>query len=70
MRGFSSTRLPDTRLFLAVSIPIAMDMAANFIHLWSTPNELRFSFGLLLGLILPFYFVTGIAELAMGNHKT
>lgn len=68
-RGFSSTELPNTRLFLAVSTPIVMDTAANFLHLWSTSNELRFSFGILWGLILPYYFIAGIAELAMQYHK-
>jgi uncharacterized membrane protein len=68
-RGFSSVRLPAQRLFLAVSAPIALDTAANVLRFWDTPNGVRFATGFLWGLILPFYFLTGISELAMRGRK-
>ena len=69
-RGFSAVRLPKTSLFMAVSAPIVLDTAANVLLLWNTPNLVRFSLGFLWGLILPYYFLTGLGELALrGGNK-
>ena len=68
-RGFSSVRPPNTRLFFACSVPIVLDTAANYVHLWSTSNALRFAFGFLWGLILPFYFLTGIGDLVLRKKR-
>jgi uncharacterized membrane protein len=57
-------RLPQLRTFLVMSAPIAADTAANFLRLWSSSNVLRLATGLLWGLLLPFYFIAGFAELA------
>jgi uncharacterized membrane protein len=64
-RGFSALRLPKTPAFLAVSFPIVFDTAANILHIWKTPNVLRLATGILWGLILPFYFITGVAEISL-----
>jgi uncharacterized membrane protein len=58
-------RLPQLRTFLVISAPIAADTAANFLRLWSSSNVLRLATGLLWGLLLPFYFIAGFAELAI-----
>ncbi|MDP2916017.1 MAG: DUF2085 domain-containing protein [Candidatus Aminicenantes bacterium] len=68
-RDFAGGRLPKTSLFLTVSAPIVLDAAANVLRLWDTPNLLRFFFGFLWGLILPFYFLTGLGELALQVRK-
>jgi len=68
-RKFSAVRLPSLPLFLAVSTPIVFDTAANVLGLWETSNVVRSATGFLWGLILPFYFLTGIAELAMRAGK-
>jgi uncharacterized membrane protein len=65
IRGFSRLRLPDTRLFLALSVPIAADAAGHVLRLWSLGNAPRFLTGLAWGTILPFYFMTGIGELVL-----
>jgi uncharacterized membrane protein len=70
IRGFSRLRLPDTRLFLALTAPIAVDAAANLLRIWSLDNFLRFLTGLAWGTILPFYFMTGIGELVNSEGKT
>ena len=61
----SRVRLPKLRTFLVTSAPIAADTAANFLRLWSTTNVLRMATGFLWGLLLPFYFIAGFAELAI-----
>ena len=68
-RGFSGVRLPRIFFFLAVSTPIVLDTAANVLGLWATPNLVRFFLGFLWGLILPFYFLTGLGELALQVRK-
>lgn len=62
VRGFKSVSLPRIKLFITLSIPVAIDTAGNFFFIWSTPGWLRFVFGWIWGLILPFYFVTGIVD--------
>jgi uncharacterized membrane protein len=66
-RGFRRLRLPPTLIFLSVSAPIVLDTLGNFIQLWSTSNLLRFATGILWGAILPFYFITGVAELVLAR---
>ncbi len=69
LRGFTKVRLPKTKLFLALSLPIVVDTVGNFLGLWGTSNILRLFTGFLWGLILPLYFVTGLAELAIKSKK-
>jgi uncharacterized membrane protein len=69
VRGFSKLRLPSSRLFLLCSAPIAVDGAAGILGMWASPIGARFVTGLVWGMILPFYFVTGIAELLV-QRKT
>jgi len=66
-RGFRRVRLPPTRLFLFVSAPIVLDTLGNFSGLWSTSEIVRFATGVPWGAILPFYFITGIAELVLAG---
>lgn len=61
--GFTSLRLPASRLFFLVTIPIGIDTLGNFFHIWTTPNWPRFILGFIWGIILPFYFIVGIADL-------
>jgi uncharacterized membrane protein len=73
IRGFSRPHLPDTRLFLALSAPIAIDAAANLIRIWSLDNFPRFLTGLAWGTILPFYLMAGIGDLVLskaGRHSS
>jgi uncharacterized membrane protein len=65
VRGFSRTALPSARLFLVLTLPVGLDFAGGFFGLWNTPNGLRFATGFIWGLLLPFYFITGVAELIL-----
>jgi uncharacterized membrane protein len=67
VRGLSSVRLPRRLSFLAVSIPIGIDAAANALGLWNTPNLARFLLGLPWGGVLPFYLLTALGELALAR---
>ncbi len=65
LRGFRKVRLPESRAFLAVSAPIVIDTIGNFLGIWRTSGPVRLATGLVWGLILPFYFITGFAELRL-----
>jgi uncharacterized membrane protein len=69
LRGFSTVRLPKTKVFLAVTAPIAVDTVGNFFRLWATSNVLRLATGFLWGTILPFFLMTGLTELALKDKK-
>jgi uncharacterized membrane protein len=69
LRGFSKVRLPKMKIFLTVSLPIVADTAGNLLGLWATANLLRLATGILWGTILPFYWVTGLTELAYQGKK-
>jgi uncharacterized membrane protein len=68
-RAFSGVFLPQTRIFILLSFPIGLDTLANLIGLWGTSNEVRFATGLVWGVILPFYFITGLADLALRRKE-
>lgn len=70
LRGFRRLELPGTRLFLLLSSPILIDTLGNFTMLWTTPNPGRLGTGLIWGTILPFYFITGMADLLHSLART
>ncbi|MBU1185416.1 MAG: DUF2085 domain-containing protein [Acidobacteria bacterium] len=61
LRGLSGVRLPKTRTLLLLTVPIAVDAAANIIRLGYSPLWLRFATGWIWGQILPYYWMTGLA---------
>jgi uncharacterized membrane protein len=65
-RGFSVLRPPSLRTFILVSLPIGLDAAGIFLRFWNTANGVRFLTGLVWGMILPFFFLTGVGELVTG----
>lgn len=69
LRGWRRLSLPGSRLFFSVSAPIILDTGANFLRLWQTPNAIRLATGVVWGIILPFYFITGIADLVISRKK-
>jgi uncharacterized membrane protein len=62
VRGFSKLVLPTARVFLLVTLPMAMDAVAGVVGIWESPIGVRFATGFAWGTILPFYFVTGVAD--------
>lgn len=69
LRGFDETSLPRTSIFVLISFPIVTDTLGNLVRLWETPNAVRFTTGLLWGSLLPFYFITGLADLFRNIKK-
>ncbi len=69
LRGFQSVRLPDRKVFLAVSAPIVIDTAATFLGLWGSSGPVRLALGFLWGSILPYYLITGFAELTFRSRR-
>jgi len=64
VRGFSRTDLPRARLFALLILPLAVDGLAGLLGIWRSPIGLRFATGFAWGVLLPFYFVAGLADLA------
>jgi len=62
IKGFKMAAVPPSWLFIFLTFPIAVDTGGNFLSLWSSPDWLRFVFGLIWGSILPFYFVVGLSD--------
>jgi uncharacterized membrane protein len=62
IRGFSRTSLPRVRLFLLMTLPLALDGAAGMAGAWRSPIGVRFATGFIWGTVLPFYFVTGVVD--------
>jgi uncharacterized membrane protein len=63
VRSLTDLRPPRTALFLAASLPLAVDAVGNGLRLWNSPGWLRFSTGLVWGPFLPYYFLSGIGSL-------
>jgi uncharacterized membrane protein len=63
LRRYATVGPPRLRTLIAVSIPIVFDTGANLLGLWDTPGIIRFLTGFMWGLILPFYFLTGLIDL-------
>jgi uncharacterized membrane protein len=62
VHGFSSTHIPKIRIFIFFTGPLALDTLGNFFSLWNTPSWIRFFIGFIWGVILPFYFISGLSE--------
>ena len=67
LKGFSSLNLPKNKVFIWLSLPIAVDTAGNLFMLWETSDWLRFGFGVVWGSIFPFYLIPGLADIL--GHK-
>ncbi len=68
VRGFRHLALPKARVFLLVSLPIVLDTLGNFLQLWNTSNSIRMMIGIIWGIPLPFYVITGIADLFLAHR--
>ncbi len=62
IRGFADTLIPKIRLFILFTSPISIDTFGNFFSIWKTTPWLRFTIGFIWGVILPFYFVSGLSD--------
>lgn len=62
LQGFADTTAPKIRLFVLISSPIATDTLGNFFSVWKTTPWLRFTVGFIWGVILPFYFISGLSD--------
>ncbi|MEN6559787.1 MAG: DUF2085 domain-containing protein [Acidobacteriota bacterium] len=69
VRGFSRTDLPRARLFVLLTVPLAIDGLAGLLGVWRSPIGLRFATGLVWGILLPYYFVAGLVDLARARRE-
>jgi len=65
VRGFRKIALPPVRLLILLSLPAGIDFAGGFVGAWTSPIWVRFGTGLVWGVILPYYFLTGVSELLL-----
>jgi uncharacterized membrane protein len=63
LADFSRAPLPKNKYFLILTIPIGIDTLGNFFQLWVTQPWLRFGFGFLWGILLPFYLIKGLSDI-------
>ncbi len=68
-RGFSQISVPKTLTFVLVTAPLVIDALGNLFHIWSSSNWTRFLTGILWGLVLPFYFITGVADFFLNRNR-
>ncbi len=68
VRGFKSFQPPKNSIFFIFSAPIVLDTFGNLMNLWQTSDWLRYFIGLVWGVLLPYYFISGISELFL-HHK-
>ena len=59
---FSIPELPGIRTFIAFTLPIGLDTLGNTLGIWHTPSLLRMALGISWGMLLPHYWVTGLAD--------
>jgi uncharacterized membrane protein len=69
VRGFSKLELPSARVFLLLTLPMAVDGAAGILGIWASPIGVRFATGAVWGTVLPFFFVTGLADLFLARRR-
>ena len=69
VKGVTAPSLPKARTFILISIPIVLDAAGNLLNIWTSPDWVRFLTGILWGLILPFYFLAGLADYLLRRGK-
>jgi len=62
VRGFRRLAVPPAWLFAALTAPMAIDAGAGLLGVWQGPIGLRLATGFAWGTVLPFYFVTGVAD--------
>ena len=70
VQGFTKISVPKTKVFVLVTLPIAIDTAGNFFSFWMTPGWFRLALGIAWGLILPFFFISGVWEAVVSRDKT
>ena len=62
IQGFADIEIPKIRIFVLVTSPIAVDTMGNLFSIWKTTPWLRFTIGFIWGVILPFYFISGLGD--------
>ena len=69
VRGFRRPpALPPARLFLLLTLPLALDGLGGFVGLWRSPIGLRAATGLVWGAVLPYYALAGAADLVRARR--
>ncbi len=61
--------LPGKKIFVAFSLPVLIDVLGNFLHFWESSKLIRCSLGFIWGILLPFYFIKGLAEVFLEISK-
>jgi len=69
VRGVSKLELPSARVFLLLTLPMAIDGAAGILGIWPSPILVRFVTGAVWGTVLPFFLLTGLADLFLARRR-
>jgi uncharacterized membrane protein len=69
LNGFSKMSMPKVKTLTILSMPIFIDVTGNLLGLWASSDWVRFLTGVVWAIILPFYFLAGIADLILYKRK-
>lgn len=69
VKGFGTPALPKAKTFILLSIPIVLDTGGNLLGIWTSPDWVRFLTGIVWGLILPFYYLAGLADFFLREKR-
>ena len=63
-RPLTRRDLPARGWLIAAGVPTLIDFALGFFHVWENTHASRFLTASLLGVVVAFYFVPGVVDLA------
>jgi len=69
VKGLSTPVMPKAKTLILLSIPIFIDATGNLVGLWTSPIWVRFLTGFIWAIILPFYFLAGLADYILHKRK-
>ncbi|MBM3297898.1 MAG: DUF2085 domain-containing protein [Candidatus Aminicenantes bacterium] len=69
LRGLGGTKLPERRVFLALSLPLAADVLGNFFRLWNSGTWVRLAAGFSWSVVLPFFILPALTEIVLRLEK-
>jgi uncharacterized membrane protein len=61
--------MPKVKTLIILSIPIFIDVTGNLLGLWASSDWVRLATGIVWAIILPFYFLAGIADYILHKRK-
>ena len=65
LRGLRSAAMPPRRVLFLAAVPLLIDFSLTFFGIWENTHTSRLLTGALLGSVVVFYVMPGIADLSL-----